>query len=308
MKINAKILIPVITSVVIIGSTPVNASTDSIGKVSSVKVKNDNRTYKGIIKSKPIKYGKVKYKYGIKASWKKVKYANGYEIYAYGVASKKWRKVKNTKKTSFVFTNLLGKDKFKFKVRAYKKVNNQKIYGKWSKIKKIKTSELMTKTTNGGHTKKKYYERYAAEQAFELQNQYRKQAGVELLTWSETLYEICRVRAKEITTDYSHSGFLETSDKILTEKYGLKELSVKTSEKDGFSYYTPLAAGENIAKNLSSYKDVMEGWKESEGHYRNIKKKEYNDGAIACYVIGGRTYWVAIFGAGNLDEIIKTDK
>ncbi len=121
MKINAKILIPVIMSVVIIGSTPVNASTDSIGRVSSVKVKNDDRTYKGIIKSKPIKYGKVKYKFGIKASWKKVKYANGYEIYAYGVASKKWRKVKNTKKTSFVFTNLLGKDKFKFKVRAYKK-------------------------------------------------------------------------------------------------------------------------------------------------------------------------------------------
>ena len=82
----------------------------------------------------------------------------------------------------------------------------------------------MTKTTNGGHTKKKYYERYAAEQAFELQNRYRKQAGVELLTWSETLYEICRVRAKEITTDYSHSEFLETSDKILTEKYGLKEI------------------------------------------------------------------------------------
>ena len=49
----------------------------------------------------------------LKLHGKRVKNANGYEIYVYGVASKKWRKIKDTKKTSYVFTNLLEKDKFK---------------------------------------------------------------------------------------------------------------------------------------------------------------------------------------------------
>ena len=78
----------------------VQAKADTLGQVKSVKTKGNYRYYKGIVSAKDMRYRKIKYKYGIKASWKKVKNASGYEIYAYGVASKKWRKVKSKKGTS----------------------------------------------------------------------------------------------------------------------------------------------------------------------------------------------------------------
>lgn len=298
----------VLMAVLVLGvGTGVQAKADTLGQVKSVKTKGNYRYYKGIVSAKDMHYKKIKYKYGIKASWKKVKNASGYEIYAYGVASKKWRKVKSTKGASYVFTNLLGKDKIKIKIRAFKKVNNEKIYGKWSKKKSIKTSETMTKITNGGHIKKKYYDRYAAEQAFQLQNEYRKQVGEKPIVWSDALYEICRVRAKEITKDFSHDKFETTSTKILKNKYGVEDLWIEVGGKDNITYHKQIVGGENIALGYTSYKSVMEGWKSSPGHYRNLTSEEYDDGAIACFVIGGRTYWVSIFGSGNLDEIIKNN-
>ena len=301
-----KTLMIVLMAILVLGvGNNVQAKTDTLGQVKSVKTKCNYRYYKGIVSAKDMRYKKIKYKYGIKASWKKVKNAKGYEIYVYGVASKKWRKVKSTKSTSYVFTNLLWKDKVKFKVRAYKKVNNEKIYGKWSKSKTIKAPETMTKITNGGHAKQKYYDRYAAEQAFQLQNEYRKKVGEKPIVWSDVLYEICKVRAKEIAKDFSHDNFENTATKILKNKYGLTDLWVEARKEDGIVYHKQVVGGENIALGYTSYKSVMEGWKSSPGHYRNLTSEEYDDGAIANFVIGGRTYWVSIFGGGNLDEIIK---
>ena len=120
--------------------TNIQVKADTLGQVKSIKTKTNYKYYKGIVSAKDMRKKKIKYKYGIKASWKKVKNANGYEIYVYGVASKKWRKIKDTKKTSYVFTNLLEKDKFKFKVRAYRKINGERVYGNWSKKKTIKTT------------------------------------------------------------------------------------------------------------------------------------------------------------------------
>lgn len=113
--------------------TNIQVKADTLGQVKSIKTKTNYKYYKGIVSAKDMRKKKIKYKYGIKASWKKVKNANGYEIYVYGVASKKWRKIKDTKKTSYVFTNLLEKDKFKFKVRAYRKINGERVYGNWIK-------------------------------------------------------------------------------------------------------------------------------------------------------------------------------
>lgn len=303
-----KIIAMLIAITIMFMSTPITTRAVELGKVKSVKTKTDNRSYKGITSAHDMKYHNIKYKYGIKASWTKVKNASGYEIYVYGVGSKKWFKVKTTKKTTYTFTNMLKKDKFKFKVRAYQTADGKNAYGEWSKPKTVKVPTLMTYRKKGNHLNKKYYDRYAAEQAFDLQNKYRKQAGIEPLIWSDVLYDICQQRAKEITKDYSHADFIDTSERILTEKYGLKELDVEIGERNGFIDCMPLAAGENIAKNLNTYKDAMEGWKGSSGHYRNITQKDYSDGAIACYVIGGRSYWVAIFGGGNLDEIVKNNK
>ena len=293
-------------AVLVLGiGTNVQAKADTLGQVKSVKAKSNYRYYKGIASAKDMRYKKIKYKYGIKASWKKVKNASGYEIYVYGVASKKWRKVKSTKKTSYVFTNLLWKDKVKFKIRAYKKVNNEKIYGKWSKSKTIKAPETMTKITNGGHAKQKYHDRYAAEQAFQLQNEYRKQAGEKPLVWSDVLYEISKARAKELVNDFSHNKFISTSTELLEKKYGLKDGGIPYEGDDGYIHYHMYANAENIAMGYYTYKSAMEGWKSSPGHYRNIIDEEHRSGAIACYKQGGNTYWVAIFGGVDLGKEIK---
>ena len=82
--------------------TNIQVKADTLGQVKSIKTKTNYKYYKGIVSAKDMRKKKIKYKYGIKASWKKVKNANGYEIYVYGVASKKWRKIKDTKKTSIV--------------------------------------------------------------------------------------------------------------------------------------------------------------------------------------------------------------
>lgn len=309
MKITKNcVLIMLLAMALTIGVMPTSVNATGLGKVKSVNTKTHYKTYKGITSALDMKYHNIKYKYGIKASWKKVKNASGYEIYVYGTGSKKWRLVKDTKKTNYTFTNLLKKDQFNFKIRAYKKVNGQKVYGDWSKSKKVKATTGMTKITKGGHRKQIYFDRYAAEQAFELQNKYRKAKGVKPLVWSEALYEICKARCKEIQVDYSHDNFIDTSERILTEKYGLTQLEYEYEDEDGFIRCIPYAGGENIYKNIYTYKDAMEGWKSSAGHYRNLLKDKFDDGAIACYVKNGRSYWVAIFGGGNLDEIVKDNK
>ena len=86
--------------------TTINAKEVSVGKVKSVKSKTDYRYYKGLVSAKNMRFKNIKYKYGIKVTWEKVKGASGYEIYTYGVATKKWNKKKDTKKNKYTFTHL----------------------------------------------------------------------------------------------------------------------------------------------------------------------------------------------------------
>ena len=81
---------------------------------------------------------------GIKASsiayttanlgWKKVTGAKGYRIYVYDSSSKKYKKLttitKNT--TSYKLKNLKQGKTYKYKVRAYKKINGKTVWGKCS--------------------------------------------------------------------------------------------------------------------------------------------------------------------------------
>lgn len=98
------------------------------------------------IKTTKVKLSKVTNLKGrkVKLSWKKVKNADGYQIrYA---TNKKFTKGKKnvtakasaTKKT---IKKLKKKKTYYFKIRAYKKVNGKKVYGKWSKTKKVKISK-----------------------------------------------------------------------------------------------------------------------------------------------------------------------
>lgn len=77
-------------------------------------------------------------KKSVTLSWKKVKGAKGYQIqYATNSAFAK-KKLKTTKKTKMVIKKLKKKKIYSFRVRAYKLSNNVKVYGNWSKAKKVK--------------------------------------------------------------------------------------------------------------------------------------------------------------------------
>ena len=74
-------------------------------------------------------------------TWKKVKNASGYQItYALdGKFSKGKKNVKITKgsTTKKVIAKLKKNKRYYFKIRAYKTVNGTKVYGSYSKTKKI---------------------------------------------------------------------------------------------------------------------------------------------------------------------------
>ena len=101
--------------------TPDN-TTDTVGKINKIKglvVKNQK-------------------KLKVKATWKKLTNAFGYQIqYA---PNKKFKKAKSkTVKSSAVTLKKLKKKKTYFvRVRAYKLANGKKVYGKWSSVKKVK--------------------------------------------------------------------------------------------------------------------------------------------------------------------------
>ena len=88
-------------------------------KVSGVKLKN--------VKKKKVK-----------VSWKKTKNARGYQI-QYSKSKKFKKKItKNTKKTKITIKKLKKNKIYYFKVRAYKMNGKKKVYGRWSKVNKIK--------------------------------------------------------------------------------------------------------------------------------------------------------------------------
>lgn len=113
-----------------------------------VKVKNaDGKVvYKTVVVKSPkkVKINSVKNnkKKALTVKWRKVKGVSGYEVKIARnkkfTKSKKVKIVKNVKKTSLTIKKLKKKTYF-VKVRAYKlDPNGKKVYGSWSKVKKIK--------------------------------------------------------------------------------------------------------------------------------------------------------------------------
>lgn len=77
----------------------------------------------------------------VRLSWKKVNGANGYQIHY--ALKKNMKKAKScTVKKSPTDIKKLKKNKtYYFRVRAYKKNGNKRIYGKWSKVRKVKIAK-----------------------------------------------------------------------------------------------------------------------------------------------------------------------
>lgn len=121
-----------------------------------------------------------------------------------------------------------------------------------------------------------YYDLDMAKAAFEAVNAYRTSNGLSALTWNDSLYENCVVRAAEIVTSFSHT------------------------RPNGTSCFTALTvsyrwAGENIAAGYTGAQAVADAWWNSPGHKANILHSSYTQAAIACYCVNGRYYWVNLF-------------
>lgn len=121
-----------------------------------------------------------------------------------------------------------------------------------------------------------------AKQAFKIQNQYRKEKGVAALEWSDELYQFCQYRLKM-------SGF-----------DGHKNLGRDTNAYFGlYAKYKVLMFGENMHCGYSDPKSVMESWKKSSGHYKNLLSSSHVCGAIAA----GNNTWCAIFFDKDKSEV-----
>ncbi len=101
-------------------------------------------TKKKSAKKKPgrvrIKSAKNIKKRKISLSWKKVKNAKGYKL-QYSISkkfSKKKTKTKYCKKTKYTIKKRKKKKTYYIRVRAYKLNGKKKVYGPWSKVKKVK--------------------------------------------------------------------------------------------------------------------------------------------------------------------------
>ena len=263
-------------------------------KVKKLKKKTKYSYYKGvksIKKNGKPNWGKIKYQYGIKLIWSKVKNAKGYEVYRYENAKGCWTKIKTVKKTTYTLTNMLEGEKVKIRVRAYKKTKSGNEYGKYSGVLSFKTKDMYTKTYKNGKTKG-FYSKWASEDAFVLQNKLRTKVGVNQLKWSDRIYEIASLRAYMMATKdgLTHAGEWRDEKSIL-KKWGYTDKELSNA---------PDVTCEIAADAFKTPKKVVNGWKHSENHYASNINKEYKVAATAVYYVydhknGYTTKWCSNF-------------
>ena len=103
------------------------------------QVKKIKATSKVVVPRKPvIKYLRNKPQKKLVVSWKKIKGAKGYQL-QYGT-TKKYKKAKKitTRKIQYTMKKLKKNKTYYVRVRAYSISGGKKVYGKWSKMKKVK--------------------------------------------------------------------------------------------------------------------------------------------------------------------------
>lgn len=274
-----------------------------VAKVRGLKKQSAKGYYRGWKNTRAKKMSRIRYQKGYRITWKKVKKADGYEVFRYARASKQWNKIRTVKTNKVTITNLFVGESVIIKIRAYQNGSNgEKVYGSFSGTKRFKSSGYYCKYYKRGRTKYKKENRYAAEDAFLIQNQYRKKAGSQPMEWSNVLYEICCARVNDIHfKDFSHDLMDKTAIKVLN-KYGKGYCTKIEDESDGGEAFVFIAGAENIASWDCEAKEVIAGWKRSQGHYKNMINTKYKFGAIATDNDG---HWVAMFSRVDVDEYVK---
>lgn len=269
----------------------------TLPKIKSVRTKVVKKSYKGWLgvgkKKKKISYQCVQ------LSWKKVNDASGYEIYRYGNASKKWIKIKtitNKNTTKYILPELQKGKKVQIKVRAYKKSSSGTTYGKYSAVKTFspkKTYEIngIIYTQKHNPVIKSGWYRFYSEDAFVIQNKYRKAKGCKLLEWDEDIYKMAQIRSKEISGKFSHTRPDGSACSSIIKEY----IEANNCYHLMNSIYLH-GCGENIAAGQLSSTEVMKDWKNSSGHYKNIITTRFTTGAISLYLDKNEKFsWESLF-------------
>lgn len=306
MKYKYKILSLLLIFALAVTTAPIKVEAASTpAKVKSVKVKNVKKYYKGWL-GEGNKKTKVAYDC-LELSWKKVKGASGYEIYRYGNASKVWHKIKTITKgktTKYILPEMLKGYKVKIKVVAYKKKSSGKVYGKESKIlsftpKKEYWLKGIIKTKNYNPIDPVGHYRFMGEDAFVIQNKYRTEKGIAPLEWDESLYEMSKIRTKELDRKYSHMRPNGHTSQTVANDYYNKNIIDNIP-----SLFNKLR--ENIAWGQPTPKKAMSAWKNSPGHYDALKMKNLKYGAISVYLGKNDYSWQSMFSEPKLDEVANS--
>lgn len=123
-------------------------------------------------------------------------------------------------------------------------------------------------------------ERAYIQQVIDLVNEERAKAGLSPVTEAADVAAAASVRAREITSNFSHSRPNGTYYNTALDEGGV----------------TYRGSGENIAYGQRTAAEVMNGWMNSQGHRANILNGNYTKIGVGYYENGsGVKYWVQLF-------------
>ena len=227
-------------------------------------------------------------------SWKKVKGASGYVIYRYGNASKRWFKIKTIKsgkKTNYILPEIFSNCNVKIKVVAYKKTANGKLFGKKSKVLRFTSQKKyqlngIVKTKQYMVTLKTGWYRFASEEAFIIQNQYREEKNLKPMKWNEHIYNMTKIRAKECSEVFSYTRPNGKSSKTIVRDYMKKNNCPELAR-----FKNTIRWRENISEYASTPLAVVADWKRTKDYDDNMLLANQKFGAISMYVDDGAEYW-----------------
>lgn len=122
-----------------------------------------------------------------------------------------------------------------------------------------------------------------AHEVVRLTNAKREEHGLPALKADDNLMELAMIRAKEVSTKYSH-------------------------ERPDGTRVVHLGYGENVGAKATPEKQVA-SWMQSDGHRTNILMNWYTSIGVGCHKAeNGRIYWVQIFGYVASPETAKPDQ
>lgn len=232
----------------------------------------------------------------ITVGWQKVDKATGYVVQRYNTKTKKWISLKtlSSSKTSYKNTGLTPETQYKYRIKAYRKLNG-KIYYTYS-------SNITKKTLPKSFVNDNYD---ASKAVLALVNNDRRARGLSALTMDPELYEVAYKRARYVAKRGSErkNKDLTDADHYYDGQYnkGFEIASKYMLVDRNFNFYKNTDhyyIGENLANGYTTSAKVYNGWKTSTVHWKNIIKSEYKRVGIACYTDAtGTKWWVQVFAS-----------